>query len=91
MYHKRTQSPSQAKPQNMNSSSRMKTKLVFLFFLPRQWQEHKYKSQLRINLTFVYNNGIEEFFRAGIWCLENKKGEKSVIIVINTVTSLLFF
>lgn len=70
MYHKRTQSPSQAKPQNMNSSSRMKEKTVvfYSFFLGNDKNTNMkiHKSQLRVNLTFVYNNGIEEFFRAGI-------------------------
>lgn len=39
-------------------------------------------------ITFVYNNSVEEFFRAGIRCLKNKKGKKRIIIVINIVITI---
>lgn len=41
-----------------------------------------------MGLTFVYNNSVEEFFRAGIRCLKNKKGKKRIIIVINIVITI---
>lgn len=51
------------------------------------WKYVSYFSELK-NLTFVYNNSIEEFFRAGIWCLKNKKGEGNVSIVIKIVFTI---
>lgn len=92
MHHKSIQILSSAKTQNMITSSRMKREKTMVFnsvFLGNDNETNitiSHCSELR-SLTFVYNS-IEEFFRAGIWRLKNKKGKK-VLLLSFTLSSPL--